>query len=499
MDQIYKKSATRAFFALFCLHFLVFFLGGLAGQAMASEDQETPRGDLAVVGGKIYTATGRIHEDGTVVIQGGKIAAVGSRGETVVPAGMATLSAKGRVVIPGLIDLWAPIPGGSEGGGQTHHRAGDLVESFPEAWRRSLSAGITTVGIAPVPVRGVGGLGALLKLRSAREGEIIDLRIRTDSHLLLALGMVPPGLGSPRITTSDRLEQYYALRSLFVQARDYRKAWDRYWEAAEKYNKEISSRLVSPEAGGEESKGKDPPAVPAPGENVSEKAPEKGPEKGEEKKGGDQKKDQKKDEKKAEKKPPAPPKEPDLDLKKEVLLRAMEGKLPVFLQAHKKADIGYALRLKEEFGLKLVILGATEGHLAAEEIGRSATPVSLGPALLTRYDLDLEGLRESNGAELASQGVPVSLSSLGGSAFPAQSLRLQSCILLRGGLCRDLALQAITSRPAEMLGISERLGTIESGKDGDLVLLDGDPLNALSKVACVIVEGRVVFEGEAGL
>jgi len=458
-----------------------FLLAGLGVVGPAGEAGDAGGGDLAIVGGRIFTAAGKIFEEGTVVIQGGKITAVGPRDGTAVPPHLTVISAGGRAVIPGLVDIWAGMPGGDSPGGEPHLRAGDLVGPFPREWKGVLSRGITTVGVAPVPSRGVGGLGAVLKLRSAPESGVLDLKIREDSHLLLALGLAPGGLGSPRITTAERLQQYYSLRDNFLQARQYGKAWNKYWEEVEKYNKEYAGRLASAKSGEDQKPGHSAaPAEEKPGPRAEEQKKE-----GEKKDGA--------------KKPAQPPRKPSLDLLKEVFLRAVDGKLPVFLVAHRKADLGYALRLKEEFGLNLVLLGATDGYEAAAEIARSGTPVALGPALLTRWGLELEGHRESNGRDLAAAGVPLSLSSLGGSMFPTVALRLETCILVRGGLSRELALQAITSRPAEMLGLGDRLGTIEPGKDGDLVILNGDPLNALSNVVSVIVEGRVVMEREVGL
>ena len=191
MNLLTTCIARRIPFGDGLLIFFAFLALGMAEHARAGDD-------LALVGGKIYTAAGQVHEDGIVVIRAGRIAAVGPRSQTPVPPGVPVLSASGRAVIPGLVDLWSDLPQGASAGGQPDFRSGDLVEPFPEAWQGSLSEGITTVAVAPSQARGVGGLGTVLKLRSARKGEILDIRFRRDSHLLLALGMVPPGMGAPR-------------------------------------------------------------------------------------------------------------------------------------------------------------------------------------------------------------------------------------------------------------------------------------------------------------
>jgi imidazolonepropionase-like amidohydrolase len=315
----------------------------------------------------------------------------------------------------------------------------------------------------------------VLKLRSYAWGPLPDLLVRADSHLVLALGQTPPGLGPPRITTVERLEQYYALRQRFISARQYQKAWNGYWEAVDKYNREI------------------PPKRPSVQLLAEEFAEDKVPE---EKKAEEKKPEEKKAE---EPKKPAPPQKPASETQKEVLLAAMDRKLPVLILAHSRADIGYAVRLKEEFGLEATVAGCTEGYRAAEDLARAGVKAAVGPALLTRWSLDLLEHRESNAADLARASVPVALCGLGGEAFPAGALRLEASVAVRGGLAPDLALRAITAEPAAALGLGERLGSIAPGKDGDLVIIEGDPLSALSRVLRVVVEGRVVFEREKDL
>jgi imidazolonepropionase-like amidohydrolase len=438
-------------------------------------------GDLALVGGRIHTAAGRVIDDGTVVIRGGRIAAVGPRAETPVPPGVPTIDVTGRSIIPGLVDLWSDLPWAAAPGGRPDARADALVEPFPEAWARSLEEGITTAAIAPRPVRGVGGLGSVLKLRPARPGSVADPRLVRDSHLVLAIGLAAPGLGAASITTAERLEGYYALRSLLAVTREYGRTWAGYWEAVEKYNADASNRLAGADGGD----------GPGPATEDARKP--------EEKKADEKKAEEKKAEEKKAPDRPRPPERPARDLGKEVLLRAVDGKLPVLAVAFRAADIGYALRLREEFGLRLAVAGAAEGWRVAEDLGRAKAPVAVGPALLDRLAVEMEGHRESTGAAVAAAGAPVALCALGGDAFPSAALRLEACVLVRGGLAADLALRAATAVPAAILGIDGRVGTIEPGKDGDLVVLDGDPLDARSRVTRVIVEGRLAVSREADL
>jgi imidazolonepropionase-like amidohydrolase len=418
---------------------------------------EGPAADLAVVGATILLGTGERIPDGVLLARAGRIEKVGPRASVEVPAGVPVVMGGGRILIPGLVDVWSDLPGGTAAGGQPDGRALDLVDPFAEGFRGLLAEGVTTAGVAPAPSRGVAGIGAVLKLRSARPRSLEEVVLRPDSHLVLALGMTAPGFGPPRITTAERLEQYYALRTRFTSAQEYGKGWTGYWEAVERYNKDLEKRLAAAAAA------------------ALSDSPARGPD---------------------DEKPPRPPR---TELAKEALLRALDRKLPVLLVAHDKADLGYALRLKDEFGLDLTVLGAVEGWRAAPELARARTRVAVGPVLLTEWALELRGHRESNAAELSAAGVPVALTALGGDAFPGASLRLEACVAARGGLSPQAALAAVTLEPARALGLSDRVGTLEPGRDADLVLLDGEPTNALSRVLQVYVEGRLVFRREGEL
>ncbi len=447
-------------------------------------------GDLAVIGGKICTAAGEPIPDGAVLIRGGKIAAVGPRSQVEIPAGVRQVSAEGRVVIPGLVDLWAALPGGNPPGGSPELRAAESLDPFAETWRRLLSSGITTAAVAPGVVRGVGGLGAVLKLRTGEPAAPGDLLLQGDTHIVLALGRAPPGLGAPRLSTGDRLEQYYALRGRFIAARDYRKGWDDYWQAVEKYNREYKEHLSAS-------------ALLAPGEESEDKPEDKKPDENrpedkdaEKKDAGKKDAEKREPEKKDPAKSPKPPRRPRTDAGVEVLLRAIDGKLPVLLVAHGQGDVRHAVRLRDEFHLKLAVAGATEGYRAAGDLAKAGLAAAVGPVLLTDWSIDFLGHREANAAELSAAGVSVALCGLGGAAFPSESLRIEACVAARGGLPPAAALRAITAVPAAILGIESRVGTLEPGKDGDLVILDGEPADALTRVLRVVVEGQIVFERE---
>ncbi len=474
-----RRRAGGWFRAVYPIAFLI-AAGCLTGVLTGGE------GDLAVVGGKICTAAGEPILDGAVLIRGGKIAAVGPRSQVDLPAGVRQVNAQGRVIIPGLVDLWAAIPGGDAPGGSPELRAAESLDPYAETWRRLLSSGITTAMVAPGVARGIGGLGAVLKLRSAEPASPEELLLKADAQLVLGLGQAPPSLGAPSLTTGDRLEQYYALRGRFTAARDYRKGWDDYWQAVENYNREYKEHLSSG-------------AILAAGASTEENPEDRKPDESDEEKKEPEKKDGEKKEtekKDAAGKGPRPPRRPRVDPGAEVLLRAIDGKLPVLLIAHGQVDLRHAVRLRDEFRLRLAIAGATEGFRVAGDLAGAGISAAVGPVLLTGWSIDFLGHRESNAAELAAAGVPVALCGLGGSAFPSEALRIEACVASRGGLSPAAALRAITAVPAAILGLESRIGTLEAGKDGDLVILDREPTDALARVLGAVVEGRIVFEKE---
>ena len=136
-------------------------------------------------------------------------------------------------------------------------------------------------------------------------------------------------------------------------------------------------------------------------------------------------------------------------------------------------------------------MGATRAGEVAEELAEAKLPVALEPVLLNDRALEYGGHSESTAAILADAGIPVAITSAAKSPTGSRYLRLQACAAVRGGLDREKALGAITIEAARALGLDGRIGSIDSGKDADLVLFDGDPLDSRSRVVQVIVDGVV--------
>lgn len=187
-------------------------------------------------------------------------------------------------------------------------------------------------------------------------------------------------------------------------------------------------------------------------------------------------------------------KRPGRDLRLETLGRVLDGELPALVTAHGATEILAALRLAEEFGFRLVLDGAAESYLVLDEIEAAGVPVILHPPM-ARAGGDLANASFETAAKLARAGIPFALQSGFERYVPkTRVLLFEAATAAANGLSFEQALAAVTRDAAEILGVADRVGTLEPGKDGDLVVFDGDPFELTSHVCVVAIDGRVVSE-----
>lgn len=186
-------------------------------------------------------------------------------------------------------------------------------------------------------------------------------------------------------------------------------------------------------------------------------------------------------------------KRPDRSLSKEMLALAATGKLIVKAHAHRADDILTALRLRDEFGLNMTLEHCTEGYLIPDALKRANVPIILGPLLSERSKIELRNLTFKAPAVLHKAGVRFALMT-DHPVIPLQYLFLSAALAVREGLPEREALLAITKNAAWTIGLEDRLGSLEPGKDADFAIYDGHPLDARSTARQVYVGGELVSE-----
>jgi imidazolonepropionase-like amidohydrolase len=190
--------------------------------------------------------------------------------------------------------------------------------------------------------------------------------------------------------------------------------------------------------------------------------------------------------------PPVEPAEVNKDEDQEPFAALFRGEIPAFVHANRSDEILTTLKVfRDENDLSLTIVGAADGFRVAEDIRKRGAGVAFGPEILVQ---DHGKLVDLPGA-MSSAGVPVMLE--GSSSSGTQFLRLNAANAVRNGMDPVAAIKAITLAPAVALHVQDRLGSIERGKDADLVILSGDPMEFTSRVEKVLVNGKVVFDSHA--
>jgi len=184
---------------------------------------------------------------------------------------------------------------------------------------------------------------------------------------------------------------------------------------------------------------------------------------------------------------------PDRDLEMEGLLDVLDGKVVVHHHCHRADDIMTVLRLREEFGFKVVLHHVSEAWKVADQLARAQAPCSVIVVDAPGGKIEAMDLSLATGAVLEKAGVPVAIHT----DDPVTDSRLflrTAALAVRAGMSREKALEALTLAGARMLELDDRIGSLEAGKDADLVVLSGDPFSTRTKVLQTWVEGQKVFD-----
>lgn len=422
---------------------------GLAGSALAQEA-------LAIKGGKVIPIGGEPIEEGIVLIRDGKIEAVG-KGLTI-PTDARVIDAKGKVVLPGFIE--AHSSRGMDQVNETNPNVPflsvlDSIDPSQDSFEEARRNGVTTIAVVPGHGTMLGGQAAIVKTAGTY---LDDLLVKRDMGMKLSLR--PTG-------DRSRMSHLAALRKELDLARDALKE-----EVAKtRENKEGDS------SGGNKAAGDELQPRPRRGGQGT---------------GG----------------PPAAPTSVDPALAKEALKKLLRGEQLAFIYCDLAMDVPQALKLTKDYGLKTVLVLGPDCHKAAKLVADSKLPVILEPTLVY-WESDPRTGEEKKiilPKVYQAAGVPLTFQVTGfasGNLFRSPGLPatlgtnylwFQAATAVKHGHAPTDALAAITVRPAKILGIDKLVGTLEPGKDADVVILTGEPLAVGTWVDQTLIRGKVVYD-----
>lgn len=194
--------------------------------------------------------------------------------------------------------------------------------------------------------------------------------------------------------------------------------------------------------------------------------------------------------KKKEKDPEMPP-----DFRYECWLPVLSGEIPLKAHAHRADDILTAVRIAKEFGLRMTLDHCSEGHLILEELKEAGFPAIVGPDMASRNKIEVKNMAFKTAGLMSRQGIltavttdhPVSM---------IQFLPICAGLAVKKGMPPEEGLRAITINAARICGVDDRVGSLAAGKDGDVAIFDGNPMEVFTRTLCTIIEGKIVYYDE---
>ncbi|HUR27632.1 MAG TPA: amidohydrolase family protein [Planctomycetota bacterium] len=437
-----------------------------------SGEKSGPKKAQAVVlrAERVIVRPGQVLEGASVLIEDGVITQVGKI--VTPPAGAREI--KGTVVCAGFIDPWSVYGVDASSMGEQRNSpaasASDAIDDYidPRVRMDVLRAGITALRTQIGTVSRVSGLGAVLRLHPDLSLE--KTRISSECCVSMALGVRPDGNGSDPF---ERLSDVERLAGMLTQGEAYAVDQVEYQHELTEWKKKIADKQKELDDGFKKAK-KD-----------REKELADSKEKGKEFKEKEFKEDK-------------PPKAPKVDADKAVLARVAEGEVPLFVEVHRASQLRALISATEPFKrVRMILAGGTDALEVAPELVRRHIPVIVWPQPIganpapemERHDLGLAG-------RLQKAGVTVLLGSGARNPGASRELPLLAELAIGNGLDRQSALYALTLGAARVLDLDSRIGSVERGKEADLLVLDGDPLMGATRIQYVLSHGDVVITPE---
>ena len=187
-------------------------------------------------------------------------------------------------------------------------------------------------------------------------------------------------------------------------------------------------------------------------------------------------------------------KNPGFDMKLEAMIPVIQGKIPLKAHAHRADDIFTSIRIAREFGVGLTLDHCTDGAIIAEDLAKEGLPAFVGPTLGNKSKIELQGKSFTTPRILHEAGVPISIIT-DAPVIPLQYLPMCAGLAVNAGLDKEAAWKAITINPATSIGIADRVGSLEVGKDADIVIWTADPLSTVGGEAyTTIIDGKIIYQ-----
>ena len=187
-------------------------------------------------------------------------------------------------------------------------------------------------------------------------------------------------------------------------------------------------------------------------------------------------------------------KNPGFDMKLEAMIPVIKGELPLKAHAHRADDILTSIRIAKEFGVKLTLDHCTDGSLIADELAEEGLPAFVGPSLGSKTKIELANKSFTTPSVLTEAGLTVSIIT-DAPVIPLQYLPMCAALAVNAGLDKETAWKAITINPANSTGIGDRVGSLEAGKDGDVVIWSADPMTTVGAESYItVVDGKVAYQ-----
>ena len=393
---------------------------------------------LAIKCGTILTGTERI-QDGVVLIDEGLIQAIGA--DVAIPDEATVIDASDRVVMPGMIDAHCHTGIFADGVGWDHADGNEMTDPITPHLR-AIDA-IHPEDIAFKDLREAGittintgpGSGNLIGGQTAvlktRGRTIEEMLVRAPVAMKMALGENPKRVyGEQKKMPSTRMGNAGILREWLAKGQAYLEKKARHAE-----------KVADFEAGVEGAKKPDPF---------------------------------------------------EADLRLEALGMVLRKEMPAHIHAHRTDDMMTAIRIAEEFDIGFTLIHATEGYKIADILAEKGIACVPGPILFSRVKYELRGMTPKNPGVMAGAGVKVAIQTDEFSAV--RYLALNAALAVSEGMDEDDAFRAITLTPAEILGIDDRVGSLEVGKDADVLILSSHPFDvAHCRVERVLIDGETVY------